>query len=154
MKIMARLRRTRQPSELLPEFSFLRTIQSPSHTVWDDLHKRYRLSSKSFSPSTKDKTVSGDLEQLLVADGVPASKFKSSLGRVVGVYAIKVEKIRVQELIVSHLPVRTNWYHGGIGGKLTDRVKRKLKDEAVAIVEIDQELAASYHTVRPLTSRT
>jgi hypothetical protein len=145
MKIMARWRRTRQPSELLSEFSFLRTIQSPSHTVWDDLHKQYRLSSKAFNPSTDDKTVSGDLEQLLLADEVPVSEFRSALGRVVGLYAIKVEKIRIQDLIVSHLPVATNWYHGGIGGKLTDRVKRKLKDEAAAIIEIDQELAASYH---------
>jgi hypothetical protein len=109
------------------------------------LHKQYRLSSKAFNPSTSDKTVSGDLEQLLVADEVPVSKFKSSLGRVVALYAVQVEKIHIQELIVSHLPVRTNWYHGGIGGKLTDRIKRKLKDEAVAIVEIDQDLASSYH---------
>jgi hypothetical protein len=145
MTIMFRFRRTRKPTELLTEFSFLRTIQSPSHTVWDDLHKQYRLSSKAFSPSASDKTVSGDLEQLLLADEVPISKFKSSLRRVVALYAIQVEKIHIQQLVVSHLPVPTNWYHGGISGKITDKVKRKLKDEAVPIIGIDQALAASYH---------
>jgi hypothetical protein len=146
MKIMGHLRRTRQPSELLPNYSFLRTIQSPSHTFWDELYQEYRLSTGAFKASTSDKTVSGDLEQLLVADEVPVSEFQSSLARVVGLYAIQIQKIRDQALTVSHLPVLTDWYHGGIAGNLKPRsIREKLRDDAVAIIKVDQELAASYH---------
>lgn len=89
--------------------------------------------------------VSGDLEQLLAEDQVPVLSFKSPLGRVVGLYAVQIQKIRDQALTASHLPVRSNWYHGGVGGNLTKGARRSLKNEAVAIIEIDQELAASYH---------
>lgn len=141
MSIMLRTRRTLKSSELDPDSMFIRTIQSPSHIVKDQLTGRYVISSKAFDCSSSDKSLSGDLNQLLQRDGISYSDFKSPLKRVVAAYAIKIQQLRANGLEVLHQPIATNWYHGGAIGKFTKGVKRKLKEQCAPLIEIDQDEA-------------
>ena len=142
MTVMCSLRRTRLPQELLADRHFIRTIQSPSHVVRDASTGLYRISSKAFSPSSEDKTLSGDLEQLLLADGLHATSLKPALSRVVGSFALKIGQLRDQNLGVSHDPMWDNWYHGAITGITTKRHKENLRKNAIELIPIDQEEAA------------
>ena len=142
MMVMCPLRRTRLPQELLADRHFIRTIQSPSHVVRDASTGLYRISSKAFLPSSEDKTLSGDLEQLLLADGLHATSLKGATSRVVGSFALKIGQLRDQNLGVSHDPMWDNWYHGAITGITTKRHKENLRKNAIELIPIDQEEAA------------
>lgn len=140
MWLMKCLRPKVPSSKLLPDFEFVRTLQD-HHIVEDKNQKRYRISSKAFSPSKADKSLSGDLEQLLLADGLSATAMYPAVDRYVGAAALKVGDIRGLGLEVEHQPVATNWYHGGIVS-IKDTHKKKLERIAREIIPIDQEKAA------------
>lgn len=145
MHLMCRVRRTLLSSELSSDYQFIRTIQSPDHLVRDELTGLYRVSSKAFHPSRSDGTLSGDLEQLLTRDGLTVTDFQSSVARVVGKYGIKIAQVRARGFEAEHRPMAQNWYHGAICGNFTRSKRRKLYEDAVAIMDIDQRLAARYH---------
>ncbi len=146
MWLMCRYRRTLHSSELLPGLRFIRTIQSPDHIVPDEATGEFRISSKAFSPSSTDGTLSGNLEQLLITDGLTCTDISPKLKRIVAVYSLTIEQFTAEALIVSHAPVKSNWYHGAVSGRFTDGIKRRLKNEAVAINPIDQVAAAKHQT--------
>jgi len=129
---------------LQPEFRFIRTLRSPHHIVPDD-RGFYRISSKAFSPSSSDKKLSGDLEQILAADGLPPDGMYPAVRDPVGAASITVGQMRTAGAGVEHDPVPLNWYHGSATGTGKDKVKRKLAEVAVEFIKIDQKLAARFH---------
>lgn len=136
------VRRKCPPSQLRPELRFIRTLQSPHHLVKDEQTGRYRISSKAFGPSSSDGKLSGDLEQILVQDGLSATAMYPAVLDAVGAAAISVGQIRAAKATVDHDPVRFNWYHGSVIGSKKRSVKKSLEAACVEIVEIDQAAAA------------
>jgi hypothetical protein len=141
MMLMYLVRRRCPASQLLPDLLFIRTLRSPHHVVSDKKTGRYRISSKAFAPSTEDGALSGDLEQILKTDGLPATTMYPALSSAVGAAAITVGKIGEAGATVSHDPFLVNWYHGSVFG-ITDAVKRRLHKAATELIEIDQAEAA------------
>jgi hypothetical protein len=131
---------------LQPEFEFVRTLQH-YHVTYDKHLGRYRISSKAFSPSSTDNSLSGDLEELLKVDGLPATAMYPAVEHYVGAAALKVEDIRALGLEVEHQPVQTNWYHGGIV-KIRDSHKKKLEKISREIIQIDQEKSKRFDDQR------
>ena len=135
-------------SRLQPEYRFIRTLQAPDHVVLDKNAGRYRISSKAFGPSRSDGGLSGDLEQPLVADGLPALALYPAVDRAVGAASLTVGQILAHGgLSVQHVPVRSNWYHGNILG-ITGGIKKRLSKQALEIVPIDQDAAARRDALR------
>lgn len=155
MILMNLLRRKCLSSQLQPEFRFIRTLQSPHHVVPDENAGRFRISSKAFGPSKADGGLSGDLEQILLGDGLPVTAMFPALSRAVGAAAITIKKIRDAGGKIEHDPAWKNWYHGSIF-EVTGSVKKKLHKAAVEIIPIDQAEAArihaEWHSVRSSTS--
>jgi hypothetical protein len=60
----------------------------------------------------------------------------------VGAAAVTIGDILAAKATVEHDPVWTNFYHGSVFGTKAKRVKEKLRDAAVEIIEIDQAEAA------------
>jgi hypothetical protein len=149
MALMCHFRRQLPPSELEPDFRFVRTLQAPDHIVFDEHKGLYRISSKAFGPSSSDGSLSGDLEQLLVRDGLTATAMYPAVDRAIGAAALTVGQICKHGPTVHHEPVQKNWYHGGVRG-IRSSTKKKLLGDAVEIVPIDQAQAASWHTRRQL----
>jgi hypothetical protein len=112
------------------------------------------LSSKAFGPSSDDGCLSGDLEQPLAEDGLPALTMYPAVGRAVAAFALKIRSIREHEgtygIGVKHDPVYENWYHGSIFG--AGLKKQKLKDNFRALAEemvaIDQAEATRLDPAR------
>src|SRR5258708_17132130 len=71
--ILMRLRSKRRFSQLQHSYRFIRTLQSPHHVIADERTGVYRISSKAFGPSKEDGALSGDLEEVLAADGLPST---------------------------------------------------------------------------------
>jgi len=142
MSAMCRLRRPLAASNLRLEFRFIRTLQAPDHIVLDKASGRYRISSKAFGPSSSDGTLSGDLEQLLVEDGLDPLALYPSVDRAVGAASLTIGNIQALGLSVEHQPVNRNWYHGGVRGIKTKH-KKQLMNAATEIVPIDQAEAKS-----------
>jgi hypothetical protein len=102
------------------------------------------LSSKAFGPSSGDGCLSGDLEQLLVEDGLHELTMYSAVGRAVAAFSLRIQLICEHEwtygVSVKHDPVRENWYHASIFG--AGLKKKKLKESfrllAEEMVPIDQ----------------
>lgn len=111
--------------------------------MWDVAKGHYRISSKAFGPSSSDGCLSGDLEQLLVEDGLSPTILCNSLRRAVGAVSVSIGQIRALGLCVAHDPVSENWYHGAISG-IKKATKDKLRKSAVEIVPIDQEQVARH----------
>lgn len=130
---------------LQPDFRFIRTLQSPWHLVRDEATGRYRISSKAFGPSKSDGTVSGDLEEILIEDGLDATTMYPAVRDPVGAASLTVEQVLSVGAQVSHIPVSTNWYHGGIAGTKRGRVKERLREMAQEIIPIDQARAREFH---------
>ena len=147
MRLMCRKRLLRLSSSLQPDGLFIRTLQAPDHVVPDELTGGYRISSQAFRPSGADKTVSGDLEQLLTADGLTATVLYPAVVRSVGAASLPVSAVRDVGCEVEHLPVVANWYHGGITGIGDDRrnkTKRTLARASSEIVPIDANEARRF----------
>ena len=157
MITMFYLRRARS-SLSRPDLRFVRTVQAPEHIIFDKAVGRYVLTSAAFSPSSSDGSLSGDLEELLLGDGLRCDTLYPSVTRAVGAVTIKVSDAINLNLTVGHKPVRANWYHGGIRG-IKGNVRRKLKERAEELVAIDQsaaharELARNAETTRAKTER-
>jgi hypothetical protein len=130
----------------MADLHFIRTIQSPNHVVKDAATGLYRVSSKAFSPSSEDKKLSGDLEQLLLTDGLHATSLRPALSRAVGAFALTIGKLRDQGLSVAHDPVRENWYHGAVSG-ITKRHQKILSREAIELIAIDQGEVAKFESL-------
>lgn len=140
--------------DLEPNYRFIRTIQSPDHVVFDELKGRYRLSSKAFGPSSSDGCLSGDLEQLLVRDGLPVLAMYPAVGRAVAAVSLEIQLICEHEAThgigVKHDPVLENWYHGSVFGR--GLKKQKLRERFCALAEemvpIDQTEATRLDPAR------
>lgn len=143
---MRLLRRKCPPSQLQPDLRFIRTLQSPFHVVPDQQTGRYRISSKAFSASKLDGGLSGDLEQILQADGLQPTALYPAVRNAVGAAAIPIGKIQEAGGNVCHDPVWRNWYHGSVFN-ITDAVKRKIFKSASEMIEIDQAEAAKFWEV-------
>ena len=142
MRLMLLLRRKWQPSHLQPDFRFIRTLQSPHHLVFDEHTGQYSISSQAFTPSGSDGALSGDLEQVLMADGLIATAMYPAVRDAVGAASLTVGEIRRADATVEHDPVQGNWYHGAVRGSKSRSVKRRLSAAAVEIIPIDQIRAA------------
>jgi hypothetical protein len=132
------------PSQLLPEYRVVRTIRSPDHVIYNDL-TGWRLTSAAFEP-TDDGLVSVDLEQLLTEDGLPPLAMYPAVTKSVAAATQTVAAVRGHNLEVIHDPVCNNWYHGGISGKPTKSVRRKLAATAGFLVPINEEEAKRLFT--------
>lgn len=138
------IRRRWHSSKLQPEFRFIRTLRSPYHVSWDE-RGFYRISSKAFGPSSTDRTLSGDLEEILAHDGLEPDCMYPAVRDPVGAASVTVGQMRAAGAVVEHDPVMLNWYHGAASGTRKDSVKRKLAKVAVEFIEIDQALAKRLH---------
>jgi hypothetical protein len=136
------LRRKWSNSRLQPEFRFVRTLLSPHHVIPDERTGLYRISSKAFGPSSSDGTLSGDLEQILAADGLSPIAMYPALPDPVGAASITVGQLRGLGAKVEHDPDKYNWYHGAVTGTKSKGTRKALSEIAVEIVAIDQLLAA------------
>jgi hypothetical protein len=149
--MMFRLRRKWPSSRLLPDFWFIRTLQSPWHLVRDDRTGRYIISDQAFKPGS-DGTVSGDLEQVLAFDGLEATAMQpAAVKNQVGAASLTVRQIRDEGAQVEHDPdpESCNWYHGALtypsgGRSATKRIRKKLGELAVEIIPVDQQLAEDF----------
>lgn len=108
----------------------------------DERTGRYRISSKAFHPSSEDGTLSGDLEQILAADGLAPTAMYPAVPDPVGAASVTLEQIHAAGGAVDHDPTPTNWYHGAVSGTKPKRVKQTLAGVAVEIIAIDQDRAA------------
>lgn len=142
MHMMCLLRSPWQRSRLQPEFRFIRTLQSPYHVVPDERTGRYRISSKAFSPSKADGKLSGDLEEVLAADGLSPTAMYPAVRDPVGAASLTLGQIRAAKAEADHDPATWNWYHGAVSGTKAKRVKQSMVDAAVEIIPIDQVRAA------------
>ncbi|GAA5264414.1 hypothetical protein ACOSOMT5_P0837 [Acidiphilium sp. MT5] len=149
MALMCRLRQTRQSSQLLPEYSVIRTIQAPHHLMLvTDASGEWVLSSAAYSPS-RDGFVSVDLEQLLIEDGLNAKFMYPAVNRSVAAATHTVSALQELNLAAVHDPIAKNWYHGGISG--IDRsnrgreIRRQLAKTASFLIPIDQIEAQKFH---------
>lgn len=104
-----------------PNCNALRTLQSPWHITPDDGTKSFRISSAAFRPSKQDKSVSVDIGQLLLEDGLAEDALYPALKQAVGLCAVSVQFIRELGLELHHDPLCTNWYHGGIRGNFNSK---------------------------------
>lgn len=143
-------------SRLQPEYRFIRTLQSPHHVVPDERTGRYRISSKAFGPSSSDGTLSGDLEQILVADALSPTAMYPAIRDPVGAASVTIGQIRSVSAQVEHDPAKWNWYHGAVRGTKPRGVRNMLCDLAVEIIAIDQvrarELENAWEISRTPTS--
>lgn len=146
MFVMCHVRETWPISKLLPDFKFIRTLQTPHHIVFDKRLSRYRISSQAFRPSSADNALSGDLEQLLNFDGLSAVALYPAVNLEIGAASLTVREIRSHDLTVHHEPVWVNWYHGAVrgiqSGKAGQKTKKALCALATEIIAIDQVEAA------------
>lgn len=138
MILMRLLRETRPSSQLQRDLRFIRTLQSPHHIVPDEETGLYRISSKAFGPSSADGKLSGDLEQILKVDGLEATAMYPAVRDAIGAAAVTIGNILAAKATVEHDPVWTNFYHGSVLGTKAKRVKDRLREAAVEIIEIDQ----------------
>jgi hypothetical protein len=143
---MCRLRQKWLASRLQPEYRFIRTLQSPHHVVLDKRLGRYRISSKAFGPSSTDQTLSGDLEQVLLQDGLSATAMYPAVSDPVGAASITIGQLRAASASVSvdHDPTCSNWYHGAVTGTKPQGIRNKLLDHVLEIIPIDQERAKAF----------
>jgi hypothetical protein len=102
------------------------------------------VSSAAFKP-TRDGSVSVDLEQLLMADGLPLLTMYPAIDQAVAAAAVGVDRVRQAGLEPTHDPDPRNWYHGAIRGNFTGKISRDLARDIEFLVPIDQEAAAHYH---------
>ncbi|MCA1381266.1 hypothetical protein [Bradyrhizobium sp. BRP23] len=141
---MLLLRRKWPSSKLQPEFRFIRALRSPYHVSWDE-RGFYRISSKAFGPSSTDKKLSGDLEEVLAHDGLNPDCMYPAVRDPVGAASVTIGQMREAGALVEHDPTTFNWYHGAASGTGKDKVKRKLAKVAVEFIKIDQALAKRLH---------
>ncbi|MGJ5149906.1 hypothetical protein [Bradyrhizobium sp. HKCCYLR1023] len=142
MCLMCLLRRKWLPSQLQPDYRFVRTLQSPHHLVFHERSGRYEISSQAFGPSSSDETLSGDLEEVLLSDGLKATAMYPAVRDAVGAASVTVRQILDTKATVEHDPVIVNWYHGAVRGTKSKSVKRRLSQAAQEIIPIDQQKAA------------
>lgn len=106
------------------------------------------MSSAAFGPSSSDKRLSVDIEQLMSADGLGPTDLYPGIDRSVGLYAVEVAKVRELNLEIEHQPILPNWYHGGVLNISSHGVRKKLAKAASAVIEIDQAAAQAFHEDR------
>lgn len=111
----------------------------------DELTGEYRVSSKAFGPSSSDGTLSGDLEQILVEDGLDATAMYPAVRDPVGAASVTLAEILATGARVAHDPMQVNWYHGAVTGTKPKGVRARLRDKAVEIIPIDQARAKAFH---------
>jgi hypothetical protein len=137
MPLMRLLRGRRLLSR--PQLRFVRTLQLPDQVVYNAGLQRWEPSSAAFSPSSTDGSLSGDLEELLRADGLPPQTLYPAVPRAVGAATFTIQQARDLGVQVRHDPVWSNWYHGGalFPGTGRNQLKRALKSVAQELIAID-----------------
>lgn len=142
MHAMHLFRKSVSSSSLLPDGRVLRAIQAPNHVK--NSEGVYVVSSAAFSPSSSDKCLSVDIEQIMKRDGLNPTDLYPSMPRSVGLYAVGVDKLGELKLGLEHQPLRSNWYHGGVL-HISHGLRKKLAKAASAVIEIDQTAAAEFY---------
>jgi hypothetical protein len=142
--------RRRKPTLSRPQLRFIRTLQSPDQVVYDAKLKRWRISSAAFGPSSSDNCLSGDLEELLTADGLPPDALYPAVGRAVGAATFTIEQAASLGVQVAHDPVWSNWYHGAarfpeLGASDLNKAKKALQRVATDLIPIDEGEALRLH---------
>ena len=137
---------TRKKKSILtqPEVYFIRTLQAPDHIVFNKSTNLYEFSSQAFNASSGGGSLSGDLEEILIFDGLEGLTLYPSVSRGVGAAAFKVQDALNLGFTIGHEPVVRNWYHGGVRGDFKKSKKQSLKQAAREIVPIDQAQARIY----------
>lgn len=85
--------------------------------------------------------MSVDLDQVLQIDKRPSDYLFPNLPRAVALISHRLEQYSENNLAVDHQPTPLNYYHGGVSGKFTRGVRRKLADTFEVIIPIDTEQA-------------
>jgi hypothetical protein len=151
MLVMKAFRRRKALSS--PDSRFVRTLQSPDQVVYDAKQKCWRASSAAFGPSSKDRSLSGDLEELLVVDGLRADSLYPAVGRAVGASTFTVRQAQALGVAVDHDPVWTNWYHGaarfhGMNTSAIGKAKKNLQNIALDFIAINEPDALRWYRER------
>ncbi|HTX49033.1 MAG TPA: hypothetical protein VME40_06535, partial [Caulobacteraceae bacterium] len=145
------MRLVRRPKTLVRlDLRFVRTLQSPDQVVYDSRLKRWRVSSAAFGPSSVDGSLSGDLEELLEADGLPPDALYPAVARAVGASTFTIREANALGVTVGHEPVWTNWYHGGarfpgMNTSVVNKAKKRLQGVAQDFIPIDSDSALRWY---------
>ena len=95
-----------------------------------------------------DGSVSVDLEESLVRDGLGLTDLYGLVPRAVALAAHTVRQHRELGAAVAHVPIANNVHHGEVRSKLDrrpmERAARTLAETATAIVPIDVAQAVAY----------
>lgn len=121
--------------KLAPNLRALRALQAPEFVHMDPSTNKWRASSAAFKPQS-DGTISVDLEEALVRDGLPLTHGYPRVDRAVGLVAHTVERLVKDGFTVTHVPVAGNDYHGEAAGKPSSGISRRLAAECEEIVAI------------------
>jgi hypothetical protein len=147
MALMKLFRARRNLSQ--PQLRIIRSLQSPDQVVYDANLKRWRPSSAAFGPSKEDGSLSGDLEELLLADGLSVDALYPAVPRSVGASTFTVGEAGGLGLPVKHDPVWPNWYHGSTifpdGSSAISKAKRGLQKLAQDLIPIDEVMALKWY---------
>jgi hypothetical protein len=87
--------------------------------------------------------LSGDLEELLVGDGLKADSLFPGMPRAVGASTFTIREARSLGVTVHHEPVLSDWYHGAARGRVA-QAKKRLHKLAVVLVPIDEAAALNW----------
>lgn len=118
-----------------------RTLQAPQQVAFDHGLQQYVVGPAAFRPQS-DGTISLDLEEALLSDGLPIDGAYGGVARAVGLVAHTVGRLEAAGFAVSHRPVDGNDYHGEAAGSPSRSERRALADTCEIVRAIDQVEAA------------
>lgn len=113
----------------------LRTIQVPGQAVFDPATAKWEVTSSAFSPQS-DGTISVDLEEVQLEDGVQLTHGYPRVQNAAGLVAHRVHRLRADGFEVYRDPLPQNKYHGEAKGKPPRKVCRKLADDCEIVVPV------------------
>lgn len=126
-------------------FRALRTIQCPFHLQANDNNDGYRISSAAFTAGS-DGTISVDLEESLVRDGLSVTDRYPNLNGAVALVGHVIDEYQQNAFMVDHDPIPDNDHHGAARTLLKNKAARKaaraMASTATFIVDINYDEAA------------
>lgn len=125
---------------LRDELRVLRTLQAPEQVSFDPLTGQWVPTSAAFRPQS-DGSISVDLEEAQVRDGLPLIHGYPRVGRAVGLVAHTVARMKAAPYTVTHEIVPENDYHGEARGKPSSSVRAKLAAQCEIIIPLDGDAA-------------
>ena len=114
----------------------LRTLQAPEQVQWDARAQNWRVSSAAFKPQS-DGSISVDLEEIQLREGLPINSDYPRVARAVGLVAHRIERLRADGFDVVHVPLPDNVCHGEARGTPTQGIRKRLASECEIIIAID-----------------